>query len=66
MTDLVEVKMSTMPDCDVCKHEGREPTVAAYDGKTVYGPWAYMCEDHFHMIGVGLGMGRGQRLVLRT
>jgi hypothetical protein len=37
---------------------------ARYDGATVHGPWAYMCEEHFQSDGVGLGTGRGQLLVL--
>jgi hypothetical protein len=58
-----EVKVASIPSCDICKTEGRE-TPAAYDGKTVYGPWAYMCEQHWQLVGVGqLGTGYGQRLV---
>jgi len=44
--------------CWLC-HSGRNPV----DGKTVLGYWAYMCEEHFHSLGVGLGLGRGQRLI---
>ena len=42
--------------CDFCKE------VAVYDGKTRMGPWAFMCEYHFMMNGIGLGLGKGQRL----
>jgi hypothetical protein len=61
-----EVKVASLPPCDLCKDLGREtPAPAAYDGKTVYGPWAYMCEEHWLLHGVGqLGTGYGQRLVL--
>ena len=46
-----------MPEkCDFCDAE------AKYDGKTTYGPWAYMCEKHFRTVGVGLGLGKGQKL----
>lgn len=60
-----QVTVSVLPDCDIHKHA--TPSVihpAAYDGKTVMGPWGYMCEDAFASVGVGLGTGRGQRLVL--
>lgn len=59
--------VSRLPDCDICKYVGR-PTnkieKAAYDGKTKDGPWANMCEHHFNQYGVGLGTGKGQRLIL--
>lgn len=58
MSDKVFV--SSLPDCNF--HPGVK---AAYDGKTVHGPWANMCEACFGSLGVGLGTGRGQRLVLR-
>lgn len=63
-----EARVARIPDCGICKFVGppagkhRQP--AAYDGKTTEGPWAYMCEDHFAQYGVGLGLGKGQRLVL--
>ena len=53
------------PDCDMHKMGTVELIPAAYDGKTFLGPWAYMCEECFTDYGVGLGVGRGQRLVLR-
>ena len=34
-----------MPKCDFCNND------AVYDGKTVKGPWAYMCEKHFAIWG---------------
>ena len=44
-------------NCDFkCENE------ATVDGKTIYGPWANMCEAHFIEVGVGLGTGRGQKL----
>ena len=49
-------------NCDFCAQEARtEP--AAYDGKTIYGPWANMCTSHFEAYGIGLGTGRGQLLL---
>jgi len=64
------VQVLSIPDCDICKYVGPPPRQtaqpAAYDGKTVEGPWANMCEFHFQQYGVGLGTGRGQKLVLKS
>ena len=46
-----------MPKCDFCNKE------APYDSPTKYGPWANMCEYHFNLNGVGLGLGKGQKLI---
>lgn len=32
--------------CDFCDRQ------AIYDGKTVFGPWAYLCEEHRKKVGV--------------
>ena len=61
MSDKVTV--AVIPDCDICKYHWGKTTPATYDGKTHMGPWANMCEDCFQCHGVGLGTGRGQRLV---
>lgn len=45
--------------CDWCL------TVAKYDGKTKMGPWGYMCNQHFKQYGIGLGLGKGQQLLIR-
>lgn len=58
-----EAVVDELPLCDLCKMEGSE-TIAKYDGKTRQGPWGYMCEMHFKTHGIGLGLGRGQKLVL--
>ena len=61
------VKVKDIPECDIHKYEeGKSGVPAAYDGKTKFGPWANMCEDHFKSHGVGLGTGRGQRLEKRS
>lgn len=63
MADIARV--AKLPECDIHKYEQGKPGVpAAYDGKTVQGPWANMCEPCFASHGVGLGTGRGQRLVV--
>jgi len=61
------VFVSTLPQCDVCKRAG-ETTEAAYDARTVYGPWAYLCAPHWntHAAEHRLGTGVGQRLLLRA
>ena len=52
--------VTSYPQCDFCTREAR------YDGKTRMGPWANMCEFHFKLYGLGLGVGRGQQLVVKT
>ena len=49
--------------CDICHSQVGD---VMYDAKTVYGPWANMCENCFNTIGVGLGTGLGQRYVRRN
>jgi hypothetical protein len=51
--------LTKRPPCDLCKERP-----AYVDGKTRMGPWAYMCSPCFETYGVGLGMGRGQRLLI--
>jgi hypothetical protein len=63
-----EVEVAVIPPCDICPLEvpGSVPAPAVYDGKTIHGPWANMCEKHWQRYGVGqLGTGFGQRLILR-
>ena len=62
--DKVEAEIRKSVDCDFCKEKGKK-LAAVYDGKTIYGPWAYMCEEHFKAKGAGLGLGIGQRLIVR-
>jgi len=55
--------VAKLPPCDMC----RDGTLAEYDTKTRFGPWANLCADHWRLDGVGrLGTGYGQRLVLRA
>ena len=59
-----EVVVSKLPPCDLCKQDPLVPYQAAhYDGKTKMGPWANMCKEHFEAYGIGLGLGKGQRLI---
>ncbi len=55
------VEITASKPCDLCA-DGT--TVAVVDGKTVFGPWANMCQMHFDTCGFGLGVGRGQRLIV--
>jgi hypothetical protein len=55
-----EVEVEVLPRCELCT----EP--AHYDAATKIGPWAYLCEEHYSVHGVGLGTGKGQRLVVRA
>lgn len=35
-----------------------------YDARTIYGPWAVMCQEHFELFSLGkLGTGYGQKYV---
>lgn len=52
------VKVPRLPKCDLCS------ATAAYNAKSKRGPWGYMCEEHYAEHGIGLGTGRGQRLIL--
>lgn len=62
-----EVKVIRIPDCDICTYDKNKPGIAAVvDGRTKLGPWANMCEADFETYGVGLGTGKGQRLVLES
>lgn len=62
--DLKEVKVAKLPDCDFCNMAGLAPRKATYDGATTQGSWGYMCQEHFNRFGVGLGTGKGQKLVV--
>jgi hypothetical protein len=55
-------KVIRLPACDFC---GK---VARYDArvKGMGSTWAYMCEGCFAIRGVGLGLGKGQELILVT
>ena len=50
-------EVAKRPACDFgCGNE------AKFDGRTVMGPWAYMCLDCWPKYGVGrLGLGYGQK-----
>lgn len=62
MIDHTTAEVTRLDPCDFGP-DAHPP--AAVDGKTVFGSWAYMCEDCFSHYGMGLGESKGQRLVLR-
>jgi hypothetical protein len=45
-----------MNKCDYCG------APALYDGKTKPGFWAAMCQKCFEKHGIGLGLGKGQKI----
>lgn len=52
--------VAALPDCQL--HHVK-PVKAAYDARTLDGPWAYLCEEHFQTHTNGrLGTGVGQKL----
>ena len=62
---LDDVKVPVLPRCDIHWYERNQTEVpAAVDGKTKAGPWANMCSSCHLTHGVGLGLGKGQRLIL--
>ncbi len=52
------VVVMELPKCDFCND------LAKYDGKTKYGAWGNMCLPCFGVHGIGLGLGKGQELIL--
>ncbi len=54
------VVVDKIPQCDFCDEPG------VYDAKTPSGPWANLCEADFKRLGCGLGLGRGQKRILRS
>lgn len=61
-----QVKVSEIPDCDVCKIELEKKTPAYADASIRVGTrrtWAYVCKPHFESRDGHLGLGRGQELV---
>lgn len=59
MAKGTEVIVSRIPACDINAAHGN----AVYDGKTRMGSWAFMCQQCFDLHGIGLGTGKGQKLI---
>ncbi|MFA6711103.1 MAG: hypothetical protein WCS33_00030 [Candidatus Caldatribacteriota bacterium] len=62
---MKEAAVLEFPSCDFCKTGSNIEKEASYDGVTVFGKWAFMCDYHFERYGVGLGLGVGQKLTLK-
>lgn len=63
MSDHTSVIVQSIPNCDICKMSG--VTTPAYaDAALTVGTWGNVCIQHFNQYGRGLGLGRGQRLLL--
>lgn len=60
---MSSVEVTKYPSCYFCRMGGKKE-LAKYDGRTKSGESAYMCAQHFKEHGVGLGTGRGQKLIL--
>ncbi len=58
--NLTVVEIGEKKICDFCNR------TASYDAKTRFGYWAYMCGVCFKRYGIGLGLGRGQRLIVKN
>lgn len=54
--------VGSLPTCNFCPTESATPAIV--DGSTRGGPWAFMCLSHYLTHGIGLGLGRGQMLVV--
>ena len=52
-------QVTALPPCDICTGQ-----TARYDAMTYTGQWGYMCHECFKEHGVGLGLGKGQELIL--
>ena len=52
------IEVRSIPNCDFCEN----PTPGPYDFRTVRGPWAYGCYEHYryHAMFSTLGTGKGQ------
>lgn len=51
--------VSNDQECDIC-HGNLKAGTMFYDGRTTFGPWAWMCVKCFHVHGSGVGLGLGQ------
>jgi len=62
---LTKTYIDILPDCSFHQEMGVK-RLALFDGR-IKGrrSWAYMCDTCFEAHGVGLGLGRGQRLEVR-
>ena len=50
--------------CDICAMCGKQKK-ALYDAKCDNGGWGFLCQKHFEFYGCSLGLGKGQKLVVK-
>lgn len=55
--------VSEIPPCDLCGAGGSKKP--AYADANIGRGWANVCKEHFVRLGCCLGVGRGQRFILR-
>lgn len=63
--------VKTLPPCDICAMFGEEKPLPAFaDARLAKGSrrgsWAYVCRQHFDSHDCELGLGRGQKLLVRS
>lgn len=60
--DEVKIEKDEVRLCDFC--EAKDLNIDAhFDAKTQMGYWADMCHRCFNNYGIGLGLGKGQKLI---
>ncbi len=60
-----EIEVTEILDCDFCAME-HKIIPAVYDCKTIMSSWANLCQSHYDEYGSGLGLGKGQKLILKV
>ena len=58
------VTVEHLPPCDYHFEQSDELVSANFAGFTIFETHAFMCASCFNLYGMGLGPGKGQRLVI--
>jgi len=58
------VTVEHFPPCDYHLEHSNEYVLAHFAGFTIFETHAFMCASCFNLYGMGLGPGKGQRLVI--
>jgi hypothetical protein len=56
-----EIEVKVLPKCSLCF----DGTKAHYDARTLFGSWAYLCNNHFVLHRGKLGVGYGQEFIVK-
>jgi len=59
-----DVTVEQFPPCDYHLEQSNEYVLAHFAGFTIFETHAFMCANCFNLYGMGLGPGKGQRLVI--